>query len=137
MPRIVAGSDARGSGVQVPGVFAALLAAERARYERRGGEPLVIDGVEIGKKSTAGVDEHGKQRFFLYPRRDLLNSLEAAAEAGRGVTVSRGRVETALWERDRDGHPHRVRLPFGSDVRRVQVLPDDRVTPADRKAEVR
>jgi hypothetical protein len=89
--------------VHVPGVYAALLAYERTRYERRGGEPVLVDGREIGKKVPAAVDEHGKGGF-IYPRRHLLNSLEA----GGSVVVGRGRVELALWERDRP--PTHVRL---------------------------
>jgi len=61
MPQVRRGRP--GSGLVVPGVYAALLADERATYERRGGERLVIDGVEIGKKVRAGVDEHGKEGF--------------------------------------------------------------------------
>jgi hypothetical protein len=122
MPQVRRGS--RGAGLHMPGVYAALFAYARARYESRGGEPLVIEGIEIGKKQPAGVDEHGKEGFFLYPRRGLLNALEA----GKTVDVGRGWVEIALWERDRP--PNRVRLPFDREVRRVSVSPDDRIVPA-------
>jgi hypothetical protein len=108
----------------MPGVYEALLAHERTTYERHGGERLVIDGVEVGKKVPAGVDEHGKEGFFLYPARHFLNRLEAADT----VRVSRSRVELALWERDRPPRP--VRLPFDREVRSVEVTPDDRIVPA-------
>jgi hypothetical protein len=124
MPRAVARTD--GAGLYMQGVYAALLAHERATYERRGGEPVVIDGCEIGKKQPAHADEHGKEGFFLYPRRDLLNRLEAAEAASEAVVVGRGKVELALWERDRPPRP--VRLPFAQEVRWVGVSPDDRIT---------
>jgi hypothetical protein len=124
MPRVE--SDAA-AGLVVPGVYQALLEHERARYERRGGEPVVIDGCEIGKKVPARLDEHGKETFFLYPRRGPLNSLEA----DETMNVSVGWLEDALWSRDRAQDPQapRVRLPFGRGVRRLSVSSDDRVVP--------
>lgn len=116
----------RGAGVHVPGTYEALREFERAKYERRGGEPVVVDGREIRKKSPAGVDEHGRQTYFLYPRRDSLNGLEA----GETVGVSVGWLEDALWDRDRERDPSapRPRLPFARGARqRVRVLPDDRI----------
>lgn len=132
MPQRKRGS--RDAGLHVPGLYAALLEYQRARYERCGGEPVVIDGREIGKKMPAGVDEHGKETFFLYPRRDSLNSLEAGAT----MNVSVGWLEDALWRRDREQDPEapRPRLPFGRGRRRrVRVSPDDRVVPVVRQGD--
>jgi hypothetical protein len=122
MPQVRRGRP--GAGLHMPGVYAASLACEKARYERRGGEPLVVKGIEIGKKQPAGVGEHGKAGFFLYLRRGLLNSLEA----GEPVVLGRGWVELALWERHRPAQ--RVRLPFDRCVVFVRVSPDDRVSRA-------
>lgn len=123
----------RDAGLYIPGVYRALLDYERARYERRSGEPVVIDGVEIGKKTLAGVDEHGKDGFFLYSRRDALNSLEAGATVGLAV----GRIADALWQRDRERDPQasRTRLPFGRSWERVQVSPDDQLVPVVREGD--
>lgn len=127
MPQRKRGSS-RDAGLCIPGAYRALLEFERARYDRRGGEPLVINGIEIGKKQPAGVDEHGREGFFLYPRRGFLNSLEA----GETVGVAIGRIADALWQRDREQDPSvpRPRLPFGRSSQRVRVAPDDRVVPA-------
>lgn len=111
----------RDAGLFLPGVYRALLEYERLRYESRVGNPVVIDGREIGKKTPAGVGEG----FFLYPRRGFLNSLEAGQTVGIGI----GRLELALRWRDReqDSPAPRPRLPFGRGVRRVLVSPDDRI----------
>lgn len=129
MPQVKRGSRGAGAGLHMPGVYRAFLEYERARYERRDGEPVVIDGREVGKKVPAGVDGHGKEEFFLYPLRDCLDSLEAGKTVGVGI----GRIEAALWARDReqDASMPRPRLPFGRGVRRVQVSPDDRVVPSE------
>jgi hypothetical protein len=51
-------------------------------------------------------------------------------QRGEPVTVGRAAVELALWQRDRDGHAGRVRLPVARGVKRVRVSPDDRIVPA-------
>lgn len=126
MPQVKRG--ARGAGLHLPDVYRTLLEYERAMYDRRGGKVVLVDGREVGKRVPAGVDEHGKEKFFLYPRRDFLNLLEA----GETVGVSVGRLEDALWSRDRKRDPSasRPRLPFARGVRRVRVSPDDRIVSA-------
>lgn len=118
MPQVKRGS--RGAGLHMPGVYAALLASERAKYERRG-EPAEFDGRQH-RVTWKDRDDHD-QGFFLWPRH-LLDRLEA----GDPVQVDRARVELALWERDRPPRP--VRLPFDREVRSVRVSPEDRLVPA-------
>jgi hypothetical protein len=127
MPQVKRGS--RGAGLHVPGVYQALLDHERARYERRGREALVVDGREVGRKSPAGVDEHGREGFFLYRRPGVLDCLEA----GRQVVIDPRHLEDALRDGDRERDPSapRPRLPFERRVRWVEVSPDDRIKPVD------
>jgi hypothetical protein len=131
MPQVKRGS--RRAGLHVPGVYQALLDHVRARYERRGREALVVDGREVGRKSPAGVDEHGREGFFLYHRPGLLDCLEARGQ----VVINPGHLEDALWYRDRERDPQalrpRPRLPFNRGVKLVRLTPADRVIPvADR-----
>jgi hypothetical protein len=129
MPQVKRGS--RGAGLHVPGVYQALLDHIRARYERRGREALVVDGREVGRKSSAGVDEHGNDKFFLYHRPGVLDCLEVGGQ----VVMNPGHLEDALWSRDRQQNPSAPRPSrlFGRGVKFVRVSSDDRVIPvADR-----
>lgn len=124
MPQVKRGS--RGVGVDVPGVYSALLAYFRARYRRRGEVVETEDGREI-RVSWYDKDDHS-QGFFLWQRGPL-----DRLEAGESVCLNPGWVELALWDQDRNSDPSasRVRLPFGRGVRRVRVSLDDRIVPAD------
>jgi hypothetical protein len=107
MPRVESSVEA---GLCIRGVYAALLALERDRFER-------------SERTAARMKaEHGT--FFRRNTGWLVERLEA----GETVTVDRATAESALWERDRT--PRRVRLSFDREVRSVRVSPDDRVVPA-------
>ena len=107
MPRAESSAEA---GLRIRGVYAALLALERDRFER-------------SERTAARMRaEHG-----TFCRRNTGGLLERL-DAGDPVLVDRARVELALWERDRP--PRRVRLPFDPEVRSVQVSSDNRIVPA-------
>jgi hypothetical protein len=107
MPRVESSSDA---GLRIQGVYAALLAFERDRFER-------------SERTAARM----KSEYGTFCRRNN-GCLIERLDAGEMVTVDRATVELALWERDRP--PNRVRLPFDREVRRVRVSPDDRLRAA-------
>jgi hypothetical protein len=71
-----------GAGVRVPGIYGALLEAEREKYNRRGEVIVVREGREL-RGSWKDRNDHS-QGFFLYSRHFL-----DALEAGGAVTVDR------------------------------------------------
>jgi len=114
MPQVNLAAAAREAGLRVPGVYAALAARERERKERS------------DRMAARMMAEHG----YFFRRHNGL--LAEQLEAGESVVVSTGAVELALWDRDRerDASAGRVRLPFDSGVRCVQVSSDDQIIPA-------
>ena len=108
MPRVESSADE--AGLRIRGVYAALLALERDRYER-------------SERTAARM----KAEYGTFCRRNT-GLLVERLEAGEAVTIGRATVESALWERDRPPRP--VRLPFDRAVRFTQVRADDTVVPA-------